>query len=35
MKKYFVLAISVLLINGAFAQNLYKLPENFKSSTLS
>jgi len=35
MKKYFVIAISVLLINGAFAQNLYMLPENFKSSTLS
>lgn len=35
MKKYFVLAISILLIKGAFAQNLYMLPENFKSSTLS
>ncbi len=35
MKKYFILAISILLIKGMSAQNLYKLPENFKSSTLS
>ena len=35
MKKYFVLAISILLIKGAFAQNLYMLPESFNSSTLS
>jgi len=35
MKKYLVLAISILLVRGAFAQNLYMLPENFKSSTLS
>jgi len=35
MKKYFVLAFSVMLIQGVFAQNLYVLPENFKSSTLS
>ncbi len=35
MKKYFILAISIFLIKGAFAQNLYMLPENFNSSTLS
>jgi hypothetical protein len=35
MKKYFVLAFSVFLINGMFAQNLYMLPENFNSSTIS
>ncbi len=35
MKKYFILAISILLIKGMSAQNLYTLPENFKSSTLS
>jgi len=35
MKKYFILAISLLLIKGAFAQNLYTLPENFNSSSLS
>lgn len=35
MKKYFVLALSLLLIKGMFAQNLYMLPENFKSSSLS
>lgn len=35
MKKYFLLAISVLLIKGVFAQNLYTLPENFNSSTIS
>ena len=35
MKKYIVLAFSVFMINGLFAQNLYTLPENFKSSALS
>ena len=35
MKKYFVLAICIFLIKGTFAQNLYMLPENFKSSSLS
>lgn len=35
MKKYFILAISILLIKGTFAQNLYMLPENFNSSSLS
>lgn len=35
MKKYFVLAVSVFLIQGIYGQNLYKLPENFHSSALS
>ena len=35
MKKYFILAISILLVKGLFAQNLYMLPDNFHSSTLS
>ena len=35
MKKYFILAISIFLIKGMSAQNLYMLPENFQSSTLS
>lgn len=35
MKKYVVLALSIWLIKGSFAQNLYTLPEHFKSSTLS
>ena len=35
MKKCFVLVISLFLIKGIYAQNLYMLPENFKSSTLS
>ena len=35
MKKYFVLAFSILLIKGTFAQNLYTLPESFNSSTIS
>jgi len=35
MKKYFILAISILLIRGTYAQNLYMLPESFKSSTIS
>ena len=35
MKKYFVLAVCIFLIKGTFAQNLYMLPESFKSSTIS
>jgi hypothetical protein len=35
MKKYFVLIISIFLVNGTFAQNLYTLPKNFKSSSIS
>lgn len=35
MKKYFVLALSVLLIRGMSAQNLYMLPDNFHSSSIS
>jgi hypothetical protein len=35
MKKYFVLIISIFLIRNAYAQNLYTLPENFKSSSIS
>lgn len=35
MKKYVVLIICILLIKGAYSQNLYMLPENFNSSTLS
>ena len=35
MKKYLVLAISILLVKSMFAQNLYMLPDNFNSSTLS
>ena len=35
MKKYFILAICIFLIKGLSAQNLYMLPENFHSSTLS
>jgi len=35
MKKYFVLAISIFLINGMYGQSLYMLPENFNSSTIS
>jgi hypothetical protein len=33
MRKYFLLAFSLLLIKGLFAQRLYMLPENFHSST--
>jgi hypothetical protein len=35
MKKYFVLIISIFLVKVAFAQNLYTLPKNFKSSSIS
>jgi len=35
MKKYILLAISIILIKGVYAQNLYMLPENFNSSTIS
>jgi hypothetical protein len=35
VKKYYALALSLFLINGTFAQNLYVLPENFKSSSIS
>ncbi len=35
MKKSFALAISILFVNSIFAQNLYTLPENFKSSSIS
>jgi hypothetical protein len=35
MKKYFVLIISIFLMRNAFTQNLYTLPENFKSSSIS
>ena len=35
MKFYFALIISIFLIKGAFAQNLYTLPQNFKSSSIS
>jgi hypothetical protein len=35
MKKYIALAISILFVNSLPAQNLYTLPENFKSSSIS
>jgi hypothetical protein len=35
MKKYFAMAISILLVNSILAQNFYTLPENFKSSSIS
>ncbi len=35
MKKYFALALCIMLANGILAQNLYTLPENFKSSSIS
>ena len=35
MKKYLALIISIVLANGAFAQDLYTLPGNFKSSSIS
>jgi len=35
MKKYFALVISIFFANGVIAQNLYTLPENFKSSSIS
>jgi hypothetical protein len=35
MKKYLVLTICAFLIQGIAAQNLYELPENFASSSLS
>jgi Protein of unknown function (DUF2961) len=35
MKIYFVLAFNVLLVNGVLAQNLYTLPDNFNSSSIS
>lgn len=35
MKKYFALASGLFLINNLFAQNLYTLPDNFKSSSIS
>jgi hypothetical protein len=35
MKNYFVLAFIVLLVNGVHAQNLYTLPDNFNSSSIS
>ena len=35
MRKYFILALGLLLMKGTFAQNLYRLPENFKSSSIS
>jgi hypothetical protein len=35
MKLFFILLISVSLANGVFAQNLYTLPRNFKSSSIS
>lgn len=35
MKKYLVLALGIFVFKAAFAQNLYRLPENFKSSSIS
>ena len=35
MKKNFVLIICIFLVNSAFAQNLYTLPKNFESSSVS
>jgi len=35
MKKYWALVISIILSRGVLAQNLYTLPENFKSSSIS
>ena len=35
MKTYFALILSIFLANGVTAQNLYTLPENFKSSSMS
>jgi len=35
MKKYFALALCIMLANGILAQNLYTLPENFKNSSIS
>jgi len=35
MKTYFVLILGLFLVNGALAQSLYTLPENFKSSSIS
>lgn len=35
MKIYFALILSICLFKGAFAQNLYTLPKNFKSSSIS
>lgn len=35
MKTYFALILSIFLANGVPAQNLYTLPENFKSSAMS
>ena len=35
MKKKFVLIICIFLVNSAFAQNLYTLPKNFESSSVS
>jgi hypothetical protein len=35
MKKYFALTLCIFLFKGAIAQNLYTLPENFKSSSIS
>src|SRR5664279_173381 len=35
MKIYLSLLISIFLINGTIAQNLYTLPQNFKSSSVS
>lgn len=32
---YLVLVLSFLLLNGALAQNLYSLPDNFKSRSIS
>ena len=35
VKKYFILAVCIFFIRVANAQNLYTLPENFKSSSIS
>lgn len=35
MRIYLALILSIFLADGAFAQNLYTLPENFKSSSIS
>lgn len=35
MKIYFVLLLSIFLVKGAHAQSLYKLPGNFKNSSIS
>lgn len=35
MKTYFALILSIFLVKGVLAQNLYTLPDNFRSSSIS